>query len=134
MSVAAEDVRDYLTDRFMERVIVTEGCWLWDGVICSSAKGGGYAKFSVNVEGTVRTFRMARFAHERFVGPIPAGHEVDHLCRNRECVRPDHLEAVTNAENMRRAWAARRGDCPVQRLGRRIVVARKPLLELAEAI
>jgi hypothetical protein len=36
------------------------------------------------------------------VGPIPDGHEIDHSCRRRDCVRPDHLEAVTHAENQRR--------------------------------
>lgn len=41
-------------------------------------------------------------------GPLPPGLELDHLCRNKSCVRPDHLEAVTHRENMRRAYAAER--------------------------
>ncbi len=44
-----------------------------------------------------------RVAHEAIIGPIPSGFEVDHLCRNRKCYNPEHLEAVTHAENMRRS-------------------------------
>lgn len=51
-----------------------------------------------------------RFAYEAVKGPIPEGYEVDHLCRVRSCVRPDHLEAVTRAENLRRM---RNDICPL---------------------
>lgn len=51
-----------------------------------------------------------RLAFESEVGPIPDGHHVDHLCFNRACVNPDHLEAVTPTENQRRA-AARKTHC-----------------------
>lgn len=47
-----------------------------------------------------------RVVYERLVGPIPAGLELDHLCRNTRCVKPEHLEPVTRAENMRRRYAA----------------------------
>jgi hypothetical protein len=48
-----------------------------------------------------------RWTYEMFVGPIPNGLEIDHLCRQPDCVNPDHLEPVTSPENMRRARAAR---------------------------
>lgn len=50
-----------------------------------------------------RKVRAHRFSYERFVGPIPDGLELDHLCRNTRCVNPEHLEPVTRAENLRRA-------------------------------
>ena len=70
------------------------GCWLWTGCLCK-----GYGNFSLN--GT------AHYAHrwlwEYVNGPVPAGLELDHLCGVKNCVNPAHLEAVTHAENMRRA-------------------------------
>lgn len=65
-------------------------CWLWIGAVQSS----GYGSFQGQL--------AHRFAHELLVGPIPDGHQVDHLCRVRLCVNPDHLEAVTAEENVRR--------------------------------
>jgi hypothetical protein len=48
-----------------------------------------------------------RVSYEEFVGPIPDGHQVDHLCRVLACIRPDHLEAVTPAENIHRSRLAK---------------------------
>ena len=71
------------------------GCWEWTGK--KNHKGYGY----IYLEGGLK--RAPRFAYEAFVGPIPDGLHIDHLCRNRACVRPDHPEPVTSGENPRRA-------------------------------
>lgn len=51
--------------------------------------------------------RAHRWAYLHFVGKIPAGLDLDHLCRNRWCVNPEHLEPVTRSENLTRGYAAR---------------------------
>ena len=75
------------------------GCWLWTGLVWPN----GYAHFTVG-----RTHVYAhRFSYERSRSPIPAGLSLDHLCRVRCCVNPDHLEPVTQREN------TLRGNSPV---------------------
>ncbi|MDN5929664.1 MAG: HNH endonuclease [Pseudonocardia sp.] len=69
------------------------GCWIWLG---PSHKG--YAAYGRN--------KLAhRRSYEDSVGPIPAGLEIDHLCRQTMCVNPAHLEPVTRLENIRRRYA-----------------------------
>lgn len=88
-----------LRDRLLDYVDQSGDCWLWT----ASKSPNGYGKFSVDC-----VMRMAhRVAYEVFVGPIPEGLHVDHLCKVRHCVRPDHLEAVTQAENNRRAFGGK---------------------------
>lgn len=70
------------------------GCWLWAGAL----DGKGYSL--MYAQGKNR--RAHRVSYEQQKGPIPDGLEIDHLCRTRCCVNPDHLEAVTHAENIRR--------------------------------
>lgn len=94
-------------ERFWRYVNKTDDCWLWTGFINST----GYAKF-----GTPSLYAH-RVAYELVVGPIPAGLELDHLCRTRHCVRPSHLEPVTHRENVLRgnglaAQQARKTHCP----------------------
>lgn len=83
-----------LMDRFAEKVNKTETCWLWTGA--RNAKGYG------TIRDGKRQRNAHRVAYELFVGPIPAGLVIDHLCRTRNCVRPDHLDPVTNQVNVKR--------------------------------
>lgn len=72
------------------------GCWLWTGTL----DGKGYGTIGVKrSDGTWRTAKAHRVSYETHVGPIPDGLELDHLCRVRRCVRPDHLEPVTSQVN-----------------------------------
>jgi hypothetical protein len=70
----------------------TTGCWEWTGQL----RTAGYGTLYVRGEGFVQAHR---WMYEQHVGPIPDGMQLDHLCRNRRCVNPAHLEPVTNREN-----------------------------------
>lgn len=78
------------------------GCWEWQGSISSS----GYGRLSKNN----RPAYSHRESYEAFVGPIPEGFQIDHLCRNTKCCNPEHLEAVTPLTNGMRSksFAARK--------------------------
>lgn len=84
-------------ERFWSKVDVRgyEECWLWVGALTG---GRGYGSFHLDR----RRVKAHRFAYEQMVGPIPDGLTLDHLCRVRRCVNPNHLEPVTNLENIRR--------------------------------
>lgn len=84
-----------LTDRFWSKVIQDGDCWVWTG----ARNSNGYGQWAV----TGRSRSVHRLAYEAFVGPIPDGLVLDHLCRRRTCLNPDHLEPVTDAENSRRS-------------------------------
>lgn len=75
-------------------------CWIWTGSTIRS----GYGRLMYRGEQVLAHRRY----YEHHVGPIPEGLTIDHLCRVRACVNPDHLEPVTNAENVRRGGIANR--------------------------
>ena len=86
-------------DRFWAKVNKTDGCWRWTGYITRE----GYGRTATVVSGRRTTTMAHRLAYELLVGSIPDGLELDHLCRVRNCVRPDHLEPVTGRVNRLRS-------------------------------
>ena len=88
---------DHLPQRIHEKIAVVGDCWIWRG--CNS--GNGYGKISVQGR-----MKMAhRHVYEVLVGPVPEGMVLDHLCRNRACVNPNHMEPVTIQVNTHRGEA-----------------------------
>lgn len=92
-----------IQERMRQRIAVdpTTGCHVWTGWKTSKGYGG------ITLPGKLKELAH-RVAYELANGPIPDGLQLDHLCRNRSCCNPDHLEAVTSSENTARGWAARR--------------------------
>lgn len=91
-------------DTIRSRIRISEsGCWLWLGRLDPC----GYARFTIRG----RPFLVHRLLFSIFVGPIPDGYCLDHLCRVRNCVNPNHLEPVTRGENTRRGWPAQKTHC-----------------------
>lgn len=86
-----------LETRLADKILVGDGCWEWQAAIDRD----GYGILTHPPEG-VRSTKAHRIVYEWLVGPIPDGLVLDHLCRNRCCVRPDHLEPVTSGANVLR--------------------------------
>jgi HNH endonuclease len=90
-------------ERVLSKYLYGDGCWEWLGK--RSGGIGGYGGYQTLEKANVSAHRMM---YELFVGPVPMDMELDHLCRNRGCGRPDHMEVVTRAENARRGVIARK--------------------------
>lgn len=84
-------------ERFWAKVVPTGFCWLWEGAKSKSGHGNFVLESKVTA--------AHRYAYSILVGEIPDGLHIDHLCRVRNCVNPDHLEPVTPQENVRRGFA-----------------------------
>ncbi|HEV8450554.1 MAG TPA: HNH endonuclease signature motif containing protein [Gaiellales bacterium] len=76
-------------------------CWAWQGRTIYSGYG-----ITRGTDGVITTAHRAMY--ELHYGQVPDGLELDHLCRHRDCVNPDHVEAVTHLENVRRGSRSRR--------------------------
>lgn len=93
-------------DRFSEKYSIDpdSGCWNWTGSkVGRTAKSPADRGMFYLGPGHEKTRMLAyRWSYEHFVGPIPDGLQIDHLCRNPTCVNPEHLKPVTARENVRR--------------------------------
>lgn len=106
--------RDKKRVRAKVKVNKATGCWEWQG---KRIKGYGYAQRGDWRKGEKRYLSAHRFAFRLWRGEIPEGLVLDHLCMNRACCNPWHLDPCTQVENMKRLWAYRKriGWKPPQR-------------------
>lgn len=92
-------IRDkaHRVELFMAKVAIGHGggCWFWLGDKDERLGYGRCSRYG-------RKIMAHRESYSLFIGPVPPGLELDHLCKNRACVRPDHMEPVTHAENILR--------------------------------
>lgn len=97
-----------LKDRFWAKVDSTGECWIWT----ASTDNHGYGQINIKTDGSWRPQKAHRVSLILDGVEIPAGFDVDHICRNRLCVRPSHLRVVTRKQNMENAFgvAGRHGS------------------------
>lgn len=100
-------------ERFEEKISSKDGCWIW----CGAKGNSGYGTFSL--EG--RMVGAHRVSYMLYVGEIPEGMEVDHICHNAPCVNPDHLRILTREQNNNNRTAQ-----PRNKTGVRGVTVHKP--------
>lgn len=98
----AAKMRDTFADRFWSRVLRGDGCWEW--------QGKARLRFGYGVVGLNGTQEVAhRVSYRMAYGEIPDGLVIAHRCDNPRCVRPDHLEAISQSQNLRDMWIRGRG-------------------------
>ncbi len=78
-------------------------CWIWTMADSGSGRGGGYPRIKLNG----RTCAAHKVSFVNAHGYVPGNKQIDHKCRNRMCVNPDHLEMVSHTENQKRRSRAR---------------------------
>lgn len=100
-------LHDDMKPKILQRVRVAEesGCWEWIGTLNADGYGKVVVGYKDEPRQPIKSFAH-RVAFQAWRGPITQGLELDHLCRNRKCCNPEHLELVTRKENVRR------GDLP----------------------
>lgn len=103
---SCREPRMTLRDRFWAKVDKSGDCWIWTGA--QTLREYGQIKIDK------KSAMAHRIAWQLEVGAIPEGLEIDHLCRNHSCVRPEHLEPVTHVENLARSpvmnWSGRKTE------------------------
>lgn len=101
--------RNRIAEKVQSRINVTPGpiatpCWLWTGPDSGAGRGGGYPRMTL--DGQTVAVHIVMWTNEH--GFVPGRKQLDHRCRNRMCVNPDHLELVTHRENQKRRALAQR--------------------------
>lgn len=86
-----------ILDQLADKVLIGDGCWGWN----AAHNHDGYGRLRRNR----KEQKVHRIVYELLQGPIPAGMTLDHLCRNRGCVRPSHMEVCTQSVNASRQIA-----------------------------
>lgn len=93
-----------ISERFWSKVQRTDSCWLWTGGTNGVNGRRGYGQLGIQTkEGKQTKVAAHRLSYKMFVGEIPHGKEIDHLCNNTICVNPKHLRIVSHKENLRRS-------------------------------
>ena len=105
--------KERLREKLMKRIEKTDSCWNWLAYVTPT----GYGVFTSRISGKLENRRAHRAVYELLVGKVPDGLQLDHLCRNRKCVNPEHLEPVTQKENLLRgigfgAINSKKKKCP----------------------
>lgn len=102
-----------IRDRIERNIMIVEGCWIWLGAMTK----GGYGLMTIRTNKRPAVRCAHRVSYEAYIGSIPDGLTIDHLCRRTWCVNPEHMEPVTIKENILRgegpsARQARQTCCP----------------------